>query len=133
MLRQEGRQDVIGDTFALRGELDARRDEGAAPEVTSHGFINLLRREKPAQIGAKTEMAPASDVMLLRIRTRALAADQKVIRSLIEHFGGSALTKQLVCRSGDPEFIRLENLERARAKASGAPVEATRASTISVT
>ena len=68
----------------------------------------------PIKIGAKTELAPALDVMLLRIRTRALAGDQKVIRSLIEHFGRSALTEQLVRRSGDPEVIRLATLERAR-------------------
>ena len=70
----------------------------------------------PVRIGAKTEMAPALDVMLLRIKTRALAGDQKVIRSLIEHFGSGALTTQLVRRSGDLEVIRLAKLERARAK-----------------
>jgi len=32
-------------------------------------------------------MAPALDVMLLRIRARALEGDQNVIRSFIEHFG----------------------------------------------
>lgn len=68
----------------------------------------------PVRIGAKTEMAPALDVMLLRIRTRALAGDQKVIRSLIEHFGSGALTEQLVRRSGDKEIIRLSKLESAR-------------------
>lgn len=53
----------------------------------------------PVKIGAKTEMAPALDVMLLRIRARAIAGDQKVIRSLIEHFGAGALTGSLVNRS----------------------------------
>lgn len=70
----------------------------------------------PVRIGAKTEMVPALDVMLLRIRTRALAGDQKVIRSLIEHFGSGALTTQLVRCSGDPEVIRLAKLERAPGK-----------------
>jgi hypothetical protein len=68
----------------------------------------------PVKIGAKTEMAPALDVMLLRIRARALAGDQKVIRSLIELFGSESLTKQVIRRSGDPEVIRQAKLERAR-------------------
>lgn len=70
----------------------------------------------PIKIGAKTELAPALDVMLLRIRTRALAGDQKVIRSLIELFGSGALTEQMIQRSGDPEVIRLAKLEHARPK-----------------
>lgn len=68
----------------------------------------------PVKIGAKTEFAPALDVMLLRIRARALAGDQKVIQSLMEHFGSGTLTKQLVRRSGEPEVITLAKLERAR-------------------
>lgn len=71
----------------------------------------------PIKIGAKTEMTPALDVMLLRIRTRALAGDQKVIRSLIEHFGSGALTEQLISRSGDLDVTKLAKLERARPKA----------------
>jgi len=70
----------------------------------------------PLKIGAKTEMVPALDVMLLRIRTHALAGDQKVIRSLIDHFGSDTLTTQLVRRSGDPEIVRLAKLERTRAE-----------------
>lgn len=76
----------------------------------------VLMSPFPIKIGAKTELAPALDVMLLRIRTRALAGDQKVIRSLIEHFGSGALTEQLISRSGDPGVIKLANLERARPK-----------------
>ena len=76
----------------------------------------VLMSPFPVKIGAKTVLAPALDVMLLRIKTRALAGDQKVIRSLIENFGSSALTEQLVRRSGDPEVIRLAQLERARPK-----------------
>ena len=74
----------------------------------------VLMSPFPIKIGAKTEMAPALDVMLLRIRARALAGDQQVIRSLIEHFGSGTLTKELVRRSGDPELIRQSSLERAR-------------------
>ena len=44
-------------------------------------------------------MVPALDVMLLRIRAKALQGDQKAIRSLIEHFGSSALERALVRRS----------------------------------
>ncbi len=76
----------------------------------------VLMSPFPIKIGAKTEMAPALDAMLLRIRKRALAGDQKVIRSLIEHFGSGALTEQLISRSGDPEVIKLAKLERARPK-----------------
>lgn len=54
----------------------------------------------PVRIGARTEMVPALDVMLLRIRARALAGDQKVIRSLIEHFGSESFGSSLVRRSG---------------------------------
>ncbi len=43
-------------------------------------------------------MVPALDVMLLRIRAKALQGDQKVIRSLIEQFGSSALEHALVRR-----------------------------------
>jgi Family of unknown function (DUF5681) len=53
----------------------------------------------PVKIGARTEMVPALDVMLLRIRARALEGDQKVIRSLIAHFGSSALERTLIRRS----------------------------------
>jgi hypothetical protein len=53
----------------------------------------------PVKIGARTEMVPALDVMLLRIRAKALQGDQKVIRSLLEHFGSSALVRALVRRS----------------------------------
>ena len=45
-------------------------------------------------------MAPALDVMLLRIRAKALAGDQKVIRSLIEHFGSPKLASELIRKSG---------------------------------
>ena len=53
----------------------------------------------PVKIGAKIEMAPAINVMLLRIRARALEGDQKVIRSLIEHFGGKSLARSLASSS----------------------------------
>ncbi len=53
----------------------------------------------PVKIGARTEMVPALDVMLLRIRARALEGDQKVIRSLIEHFGSESFERTLVRRS----------------------------------
>lgn len=49
----------------------------------------------PVKIGRKTEMVAALDVMLLRIRAKALAGDQKVIRSLIEHFGSPKLESEL--------------------------------------
>lgn len=53
----------------------------------------------PVKIGRNTEMVAALDVMLLRIRAKALAGDQKVIRSLIEHFGSPKLESQLTRRS----------------------------------
>ena len=53
----------------------------------------------PVKIGAKIEMTPAIDVMLLRIRARALEGDQKAIRRLIEHFGGKSLARSLVSSS----------------------------------
>jgi hypothetical protein len=53
----------------------------------------------PVKIGARTEMVSALDVMLLRIRARALEGDQKVIRSLIENFGSESFERTLVRRS----------------------------------
>jgi hypothetical protein len=53
----------------------------------------------PVRVGGRTEMVPALDAMLLRIRARALEGDQKVIRSLVEHFGSRALASSLVSRS----------------------------------
>ena len=53
----------------------------------------------PVKIGAKIEMTPAIDVMLLRIRARALEGDQEVIRSLIDHFDSKKFAKKLVRRS----------------------------------
>ncbi len=55
----------------------------------------------PVKIGRNTEMVAALDVMLLRIRAKALAGDQKVIRSLIEHFGSPKLESQLTRRSSN--------------------------------
>ena len=60
----------------------------------------VLMSPFPVKIGRKTEMAPALDVMLLRIRAKALAGDQKVIRSLIEHFGSPKLASELIRKSG---------------------------------
>jgi hypothetical protein len=53
----------------------------------------------PVKIGRTTEMVAALDVMLLRIRAKAMAGDQQVIRSLIEHFGSPKLQSELTRRS----------------------------------
>ncbi len=54
----------------------------------------------PVKIGRQTETVPALDAMLLRIRAKALAGDQKVIRSLIEHFASPKLASELIQKSG---------------------------------
>jgi len=53
----------------------------------------------PVKIGGRTEMVPALDVMLLRIRARALEGDQKAIRCLIELFGSPVMAESLIRRS----------------------------------
>lgn len=60
----------------------------------------VLMSPFPVKIGGKTEMVPALDVILLRIRAKAMAGDQKVIRSLIEHFGSAKLASELIRKSG---------------------------------
>ena len=50
----------------------------------------------PVEIGGKTEMVPALDVILLRVRAKAMAGDQKVIRGLIEHFGSAKLAREVI-------------------------------------
>jgi hypothetical protein len=59
----------------------------------------VLMSPFPVKIGSKTEMIPALDVMLLRIRAKALAGDHKVIRSLIEHCGSPKFESELIRRS----------------------------------
>lgn len=127
--RKPGQSDNLGGGGARRpkAKLVTRSDEAASPPETETkvGYRQppLHSRWKPGQtgnpvgkrprdilqevllspfpvkIGAKIEMAPAIDVMLLRIRARALEGDQKVIRSLIEHFGGKSLARSLVSSS----------------------------------
>ncbi len=50
----------------------------------------------PVKIGGTTEYVPALDVMLLRIRAKAVRGDQKTIRSLIELFASPAMTRHLL-------------------------------------
>ena len=63
-------------------------------------LVEVLMSPFPVKIGNKTEMVPALDVLLLRIRAKAMAGDQMVIRSLIEHFGSAKLASELIRRSG---------------------------------
>jgi len=127
--RKPGQSDKLGGSGPRRSKakLVTRSDEAASPPETEtkvgyrqpplHSRWKLgqtgnpvgkrprdilqevLLSPFPVKIGAKIEMAPAIDVMLLRIRARALEGDQEVIRSLIEHFGSTKFAKKLVRRS----------------------------------
>jgi len=62
----------------------------------------------PVKIGSRVEMIPALDVMLMRIRVRALEGDQKAIRYLTELFGSrTALVETVKSRAEKLDLVRM--------------------------
>lgn len=59
-------------------------------------------------------MAPVSNVMLLRIRTRALEGDQEVIRDLSKHFSSPIMKKTLLELSKEEQLGAVQITGAAR-------------------
>lgn len=53
----------------------------------------------PVRIGGRMEMVPVLDAMLMRVRALALEGDQRAIRSLLELFDSTHLTRTMIHKS----------------------------------